>query len=712
MKIIKIYTDKQGNVIVWHRKNGLRKKDVVIFKPYYWIKENDVFKKVYYNYLDKWNISSEKTYELDLQSHQLYLIENELEFEDNYKILYFDIETKDTFGGIEIGRDRILSVCCVDNKGKEFIFCEDNEERMLRDFKELLLSYDLIIGYNSQKFDVPYLQSRFKLHNIYFDFRDINHVDLMIKIMGNYIIKNIISKSTIGARSYALNNIAKILIGEEKERIDARDEGYGGRIWQLFNEDRKKLISYNLQDSKLLKGIDEKYNIINTAIELSKLGKINIEETIWFSRIVDMIILRRSKKENLHYSTKKRDIEKVSYEGALTLLPEAGLYENIAMFDFVSLYANIVRAWNISIETLLPDNYEGECLITTNNIKFMTLNEKKGIIPTLFDELILRKTQLKKELKKLDTNDEKYIKKRLALDATKVVILTAYGVNGSAYSRYYNYEVANAITACGRYLLENIKKYLDKNGFEVCFGDTDSCAIKIKHFDNMNKVKKLIEEGLIEILKPFDINKKYFEMDFERFFDRLIIPFSGEKGAKKKYIGRVINDGQECDYIYQRGIELIKKDQCLLTKEFLNEIINQLLYKEINEEKCIEIIEKYKNRILKGKVNGDEIIIIKRIAKMFDEYKTVPVHVALAMKRKEQGERYYVSQQVPFIVIAASPLKIIHSTEFKDEFNREYYWTKQLFPPVQRILTAVFKKNDWEQYLDTSGQQKLFEDIK
>jgi len=432
-----------------------------------------------------------------------------------------------------------------------------------------------------------------------------------------------------------------------------------------------------------------------------------MEDTQFYSRVVDLILLKEAAKINLHFPSRQKDIEKATYPGALTLQPTAGLFEDVAIFDFASLYANIVMAYNISPETLLDDNYEGSCIISPlSKTKFMNFSDKIGFVPALLIKYTKMKKELQTELNKIDKKSNEYVIKHLRRDATKVLILTAYGIFGSAYSRYFNLKVASTITEVGRYLLQNVSDNLNKNNFKVLAGDTDSLFVKVNNFENIRVVDKLIKEYLSTL--DSSVKKELFDMKFEKYLKKIILTAKNEtEGAKKKYVSRCINDGgQECDFIYSRGSELGKKDTTMCCKRLLNELINLILYKEATKENCIEIVEKYKLYILNDKVDVEDLIITKRVSKMIDKYKNPSAHVKLAFDRVQKGERFYVGQQIPYVVMKNSPLEIVHFKDYSGNFDRRYYWNNQIFPPAQRILESVFKEHDWEQYLEKIEKQK------
>ncbi|MEK6882712.1 MAG: 3'-5' exonuclease, partial [Nanoarchaeota archaeon] len=206
------------------------------------------------------NLNNIQHFELDLLNGDNYILDNNYKISDDYRVLYFDLETDDRQGSVEIGRDRILSVCAIDNTGKEFTFCNDSEIQILEQFKDLLENYDIIIGWNSTKFDSPYLKARMQKNNIFHSFKSLIEIDLMTVFMSSFYAKIRQGKEYI--TSYSLDNIARTFIKDAKLEIKELDIGFGGRIYNLFVNDRQSLLDYNLHDCKLLKRIDEEFNLI------------------------------------------------------------------------------------------------------------------------------------------------------------------------------------------------------------------------------------------------------------------------------------------------------------------------------------------------------------------------------------------------------------------------------------------------------------------
>ena len=87
----------------------------------------------------------------------------------NYKeLLYFDIETDDTNIGIVIGGSPILTMAGIDNNDNKFYFNDKDEKVLLQNCLNLFKQYDIITGWNSKGFDIPYIRERMKLYKLKF----------------------------------------------------------------------------------------------------------------------------------------------------------------------------------------------------------------------------------------------------------------------------------------------------------------------------------------------------------------------------------------------------------------------------------------------------------------------------------------------------------------------------------------------------------------
>ena len=753
MKLINYYLNKSQQIVIKFLDDNENKQyNKIDYQAYFWILKKDLDKtdevlkdlvvedffskqtskitftkgieegewlKIYYNPINEvylksiireiikvLDINDIKHFELDLFPSDLWMLDNpNIEIADKYDILFFDIETDDRKGGVIVGRDRILSICGIDDKGNKFEFCDDDEKIILEKFIKLLDDYDIIIGWNSNKFDVPYIKARLLKNKIYFSFKSIIHIDLMKVFMSSFAISH-----TLGTRyieSYALDFIAREYLQDQKLEI-GDGEGYGGRIWRMFENDREKLLKYNMQDCVLLKKLNEKYHLIDNELEISKYVGFPLSTTRSASAIVDKLLLRECRKRKIHWKTAQDVKDKPHQEGGAVLEPIPGLHENVNIYDFNSLYPNIFRTFNISPDTII-DKKEDDCIVLPN--KCMYTNKFIGFVPEVLDKMTTLRLKYKAELIKFKKEGKKEEANLMSFRETalKVIILSTYGIMGAPFSRFFNIDVANSITTQGQYLLKTIAKELDANGYLVVGGDTDSVFFKIDNEDDREEVEKIMKETIDRIVKETNTHRQNtLKISHEKTLKKFLVlnKGSGGEGAKKKYAGRcIVNDGKECDELYFRGIELHKSSELKITKQFLEEILKYILWEDSLEiKKLEELILKYKKRIVNKDVEADEITIVKRVGKMPEDYKNLPIHVAIAIEKSKEGGYFYVGQKVAHIILSNKPLKAIHKREFAGEFDTEYYWRSQVFPPTYRVLNTIFSNYNWMKY-DTGDMQ-------
>ena len=162
----------------------------------------------------------------------------------------------------------------------------------------------------------------------------------------------------------------------------------------------------------------------------------------------------------------------------------------------------------------------------------------------------------------------------------------------------------------------------------------------------------------------------------------------------------------EKQYMYNKGLVISQASQIKLTKRLLTEVLEKILKEDVGVNVLHEIINRYRDIILKKKISHvDDITIIKKVGKMPEEYKSLPAHVELALKRKALGERFYTSEKISFIVLSNNPLKIIHVSDYNGKYDTNYYWNKQVFAPTYRLLSIIYPKENWDIYLDTDITQ-------
>jgi DNA polymerase elongation subunit (family B) len=264
---------------------------------------------------------------------------------DNWKIIILDKDNK-----IEHTTDK---------QGREVIPVK-RESDLLEKFLNTLeeIEPDILIGYNSDYFDIPYLYYRIK--NTLGD-RYANRMS-PIKIVQEQTWNEDVPIRIAGVTSLDYMRLHKkySFKDEPSFKLDALGEKYvnqkkieyEGSLDRLFAEDKEKFIEYNFVDVLILKKLDEKFQYINLTKNLAHKGKVLYEEVYLSSKIQDGAISSWLLSENIIPPNKDLDpLTKKNYAGGYLFCPKTGIYNYMFDEDLTSLYPSIIMSLNIGKET-------------------------------------------------------------------------------------------------------------------------------------------------------------------------------------------------------------------------------------------------------------------------------------------------------------------------------------------------------------------------
>ena len=247
----------------------------------------------------------------------------------------------------------------VDKQGREVIPVK-RESDLLEKFLNTLeeIEPDILIGYNSDYFDIPYLYYRIK--NTLGD-RYANRMS-PIKIVEEQTWNEDVPIRIAGVTSLDYMRLHKkySFKDEPSFKLDALGEKYVGQkkieyegsLDRLFAEDKEKFIEYNFVDVLILKKLDEKFQYIDLTKNLAHKGKVLYEEVYLSSKIQDGAISSWLISENIIPPNKDLDpLTKKNYAGGYLFCPKTGIYNYMFDEDLTSLYPSIIMSLNIGKET-------------------------------------------------------------------------------------------------------------------------------------------------------------------------------------------------------------------------------------------------------------------------------------------------------------------------------------------------------------------------
>lgn len=239
------------------------------------------------------------------------------------------------------------------------------EDKLLEEFLEHIEDSDILSGWNSECYDIPYLVNRIErvLGKPHCARMCLWNQQPQPKIVDNYG-KDIVSYTLSGRvhldymdlykkhatqveQSYALNAIGEKIAGASKVQYD-------GNLDRLYKENFQKFIEYSIQDTRLLFLIDKKLNHITSHNALAHQESIPILTTLGTVSLVETAIINEIHRQQQVVFNKKEVLEGgTGAAGAWVQDPVVGLHEEIGCSDFNSLYPSTLRSLNMSPETIL-----------------------------------------------------------------------------------------------------------------------------------------------------------------------------------------------------------------------------------------------------------------------------------------------------------------------------------------------------------------------
>jgi len=256
-----------------------------------------------------------------------------------------------------------------------------SEADMLNDFLALIDDADVLSGWNSEGFDIPYTVRRItrvlsKSHTRKLCLWDLLPKEkYMIKYGKEQVSYNLFGRIHLDylelyrkytyheMHSYSLDAIGEYELGERKI-------AYEGTLDQLYNQDFYKFVEYNRQDVALLDNLDKKLRFIDLANEIAHDNTVNIQTTMGAVAVTEQAIINEAHRRGMVVPDRKKrswDVEDDDYEptaeeeaaaeaqkaaGAFVANPQIGIQKWVAGIDINSLYPSIIRALNMSPETI------------------------------------------------------------------------------------------------------------------------------------------------------------------------------------------------------------------------------------------------------------------------------------------------------------------------------------------------------------------------
>jgi len=431
--------------------------------------------------------------------------------EDSYmpslRVLAFDIEVYAPSGTPHPSKDPVIIISTMNEQGevRQFTASGHDDKGVIEGFAEYVRRHDpdIIVGYNSNKFDWPYLLERAKRLGVKLDVSRRVGVEPATSVYGHI---SVAGRLNVDLYDYAeempeikvksLENVAEYL-GVMKKSERTIIEWY--EMPKYWDDPAKRgvFLQYARDDVVATYGVAEK--ILPFAIQLSFVTGLPLDQvgaaSVGFR--LEWYLMREAYKYG-ELVPNRRERPPLSYRGAIVLEPRKGVHDNIAVLDFSSMYPNIMIKYNVGPDTILrpgePEPPEGVWVAPEVGHRFR--KNPPGFFKKVLEYLLKLRRSIKDELKKYPPDTPEYRVLNERQKAVKVLANATYGYMGWTAARWYCRECAEAVTAWGRQTISKALEIARSLGLATIYGDSVSGDTEIL-------VRKNGEIRLVKIAELF-----------------------------------------------------------------------------------------------------------------------------------------------------------------------------------------------------------------
>jgi DNA polymerase-2 len=604
------------------------------------------------------------------------------DFAPALRVLSFDLETSPdgrrlySVASAGAGGERVLLVGAESVAGAEVVA---DERALVAAFLAHVRAADpdVVTGWNVCDFDLAVLLRAAERLGIRFALGRTDEVlelrrdqtftrDARAILSGRQVLDGLalVRSSYIRLEDYRLETAAQTLLGRGK-LFKGHDRGQ--QIERAYREDPAALVAYNLEDARLVLEILARTGLVELTVRRSLMTGMPLDRVSAQIAAIDSLYLGTLRGRGRVAPSVRVTEEIPPITGGLVLDSRPGLYRNILVFDFKSLYPSLIRTFNIDPLThVATPAAEGAVLGSPSGAAFR--RDEPGILPALVARLWDERARARA------AGDP------VGAQATKILMNSLFGVLGSPASRLFSPAVANAITMAGQHVIRLAAAAVAARGHAVIYGDTDSLFVDAGETDVARaeeRARTLRGEVAADVGGALEREfgcTSFLELEFEKVYARFFMPEvrGGATGSKKRYAG-LLADGT-VEFV---GLEAVRRDWSAVARRFQRE----LLARVFADQPVADFVREFVGDLRAGRFDG-ELAYRKAVRKPLDDYtRTTPPHVKAARKLGDERGRL-----VTYVVTRAGPEPVEALTAPPDH---EHYVTQQLRPIADAVLRFV-----------------------
>ena len=540
---------------------------------------------------------------------------------------------------------------------------------------------DLILGWSITNFDLDFLDRKCRSLGIAFQIGRAGESATVLqpnnpgqprvaRIPGRAVLDGIdlLKAGFWSFESFSLENVSNQLLGEGK--LISPTQNKVAEINRLFRDNKPTLADYNIKDCRLVNDIFIKAKLIEFAMQRASLTGLAIDRLGGSVAAFDNLYLPKLHRKGYVASDVHADTDGLGSPGGYVLDSEPGLYKNILVLDFKSLYPSIIRTFCIDPLGLaqpgkdpVPGFLDGK------------FSREIHILPGLIENLWSAR------------DEAKHASNAPLSQAIKIIMNSFYGVLGTNGCRFHSQQLASSITRRGHEIITRSEQQIEAMGYRVIYGDTDSLFVLLGDSHTRDaaqqigkRIMKELNSWWKETLRSEFQLESYLEVEFETHYTHFLMPTvrGMPTGSKKRYAG-LVDNGKGDPRLIVKGLEAARTDWTPLARNFQRELFRRIFLDIPYEAYVLDTSQ----ALLRGDLD-DSLIYRKRLRRKLNDYqRNVPPHVQAARKLPHAGSwvSYIITRHGP------EPIEALHSPP-----DYQHYMDKQLAPAADGIL----------QFLDTS----------
>lgn len=580
----------------------------------------------------------------------------------------------------------------------------DEERQLLEAVFHILWRTPLLLTYNGDNFDLRYLANRAKklgipdadvpffirtsfAGNVEAHSKYGVHIDLY-RFFHNRSIQIYAFRNQY--REVRLEDVSQALLGEGKREL----------THLIGDLSYTELADYCWQDASLTMRLsqvnnDLVLNLVLLLMRISHQGMHDLTRTAVSNWIRSLLYYAHRQRK---YLIPRQDeitalkgeavteaiIKGKKYMGAIVVEPKAGVHFDVTVLDFASLYPSIMKAYNLSYETVRCRHPECQSNLVPETTHWICTKRKglTSLIIGVIRDVRVEYFKPRAKDKVLSTTQRSWFS--VVEQALKVYLNASYGVLGASHFPLYCAPAAESVTALGRHAIKETITKAQEIGVVVLYGDTDSLFLAKPAKEQL---RQLIEHSEKELKVELDVEKVY--------------RYVALSSRKKNYLG-VTQDGR----IDIKGLTGKKRN----TPAFLQEAFMQMveILRQVQDpdgfaeakDRILRLAREKLTMLERRDFKVEDMAIRVQISKPLDAYvKTTPQHVKAARQLQAAGREITAGDIIAFVKTVGGVKPVEHASIQEIDISKYKELVKSTFEQVLDALGI--------EWLDTIGMRRL-----